>query len=278
MPKPRLTARKVIWGFVALISSPFVIAIAAHPFIESSTDEGWTNAPVKTAAPALLQTPQPPRDFVVTKFTLIAKRMPGDMLQVKLDSDIPDGLSARLVISRKFKIAVRGKTEDTAIDYFEAPMTTALLKQGASHTIDSQMWADRFMDAQESGRSRGEHVVANSISNDITVFAIITNDDRLSGPAVKSLYGAKTVSTQTQVLAPLDASVKIAVYKSVKVPAHTKEGVSIGMSEEEVYHSTWGHPQHKNRTTTGYGTTEQWVYGNGNYLYFTDGKLTSVQN
>jgi len=38
-----------------------------------------------------------------------------------------------------------------------------------------------------------------------------------------------------------------------------------------------GRPKDINRTTTGSSHTEQWVY-EGRYLYFTDGKLTSIQN
>lgn len=55
-------------------------------------------------------------------------------------------------------------------------------------------------------------------------------------------------------------------------------GVSIGMTQAEVLDSSWGKPKHINRTTTPLRSREQWVYGNGNYLYFEDGTLTSIQN
>lgn len=57
-----------------------------------------------------------------------------------------------------------------------------------------------------------------------------------------------------------------------------KEGVSIGMTAERVRLSMWGKPQRINTTTNAYGVREQWVYGGGNYLYFQDGILTSIQN
>ena len=51
------------------------------------------------------------------------------------------------------------------------------------------------------------------------------------------------------------------------------------MTQDQVINGTnWGKPQKVNRTTTRYGTSEQWVYGDGNYLYFEDGVLTSIQN
>ena len=55
------------------------------------------------------------------------------------------------------------------------------------------------------------------------------------------------------------------------------EGVRIGMSQEEVLQSSWGRPERVNRSVYSFGTHEQWVYGSGNYLYFEDGKLTSMQ-
>ncbi|MBI3044981.1 MAG: hypothetical protein HYY78_19355 [Betaproteobacteria bacterium] len=57
------------------------------------------------------------------------------------------------------------------------------------------------------------------------------------------------------------------------------EGVSVGMTKQEVLMSSWGRPQHVNSTTTTRGTTEQWVYGGRNYLYFDEsGRLTTIQN
>jgi len=65
--------------------------------------------------------------------------------------------------------------------------------------------------------------------------------------------------------------------KAVKA-AKKKEGVTIGMSQRDALDSSWGKPEHINTTTTASGTSSQWVYGSGNYLYFTDGVLTSIQN
>jgi hypothetical protein len=56
-----------------------------------------------------------------------------------------------------------------------------------------------------------------------------------------------------------------------------REGVSIGMSQEDVLASSWGKPRKINRTTNAYGTDEQWVY-DGGYLYFHNGVLRTIQN
>jgi hypothetical protein len=57
-----------------------------------------------------------------------------------------------------------------------------------------------------------------------------------------------------------------------------KGGVRIGMTTNQVLASNWGRPRSVNRTVTARGTTEQWVYGDGNYLYFEDGVLVTIQN
>lgn len=56
-------------------------------------------------------------------------------------------------------------------------------------------------------------------------------------------------------------------------------GARIGMTQKQVVEGTnWGKPHSVNRTTTAKGTFEQWVYGDRNYLYFTDGKVSGIQN
>lgn len=47
-----------------------------------------------------------------------------------------------------------------------------------------------------------------------------------------------------------------------------KEGVSIGMTKEEVLASSWGKPKEKNKSTNAYGTHEQWVYNSKKFSIF----------
>ena len=71
-----------------------------------------------------------------------------------------------------------------------------------------------------------------------------------------------------------DEQTRAAALNRAKLP-----GVRIGMTASEVTSKTnWGKPRNINRTTTTSGTTEQWVYDGGNYLYFTNGVLTAIQN
>lgn len=55
------------------------------------------------------------------------------------------------------------------------------------------------------------------------------------------------------------------------------QGVSVGMTKDDVLASSWGRPNKVNRTTTADTIREQWVY-DGGYLYFRDGILTTIQN
>jgi hypothetical protein len=59
--------------------------------------------------------------------------------------------------------------------------------------------------------------------------------------------------------------------------ARKKQGVIIGMTQDEVLMSSWGKPRRVNRTTYSFGVHEQWVY-DGGYLYFENGKLKTIQN
>lgn len=52
--------------------------------------------------------------------------------------------------------------------------------------------------------------------------------------------------------------------------------VRIGMTKD-MCREAWGDPNRINTTITINGTSEQWVYERKGYLYFIDGKLTSIQ-
>lgn len=53
--------------------------------------------------------------------------------------------------------------------------------------------------------------------------------------------------------------------------------VRVGFTKE-MCRFAWGSPYDINRTTTAYGTHEQWCYSGYNYLYFDGNTLTSIQN
>lgn len=77
-------------------------------------------------------------------------------------------------------------------------------------------------------------------------------------------------------------AVAIAKYKAKKAKQNAefkaKGGVKIGMTKEQVLKSNWGKPESVNTTTNAGSVREQWIYGGRNYLYFTNGVLTGIQN
>ena len=52
--------------------------------------------------------------------------------------------------------------------------------------------------------------------------------------------------------------------------------IKIGMSKA-MCKASWGEPSNINTSTGSWGTHEQWVYGNS-YVYFENGRITSIQN
>ena len=76
------------------------------------------------------------------------------------------------------------------------------------------------------------------------------------------------------------AKAKVAREAETKARAKwkAKGGVHIGMTKDQALASNWGKPNKVNNTTNANGTREQWVYRDGNYLYFDNGILTSIQH
>lgn len=125
------------------------------------------------------------------------------------------------------------------------------------------------VDPNYSGRMRDEIVagVTNTSYANSTSFGPISLDDwkRIEYEYRSNLFDMERISNAE---------------KERKEKIEKARGINptLGMSYEEVLASLWGEPYDINRTVTEYGTYEQWVYGNGQYLYFEDGILTSFQD
>ena len=61
-----------------------------------------------------------------------------------------------------------------------------------------------------------------------------------------------------------------------KQPSNKPSKPTIGMSASEVRNTKWGAPDKINKDTYSWGTTEQWVYKSHGYVYFENGKVTSI--
>ncbi|MEG9326555.1 hypothetical protein V6B16_01280 [Salinimicrobium catena] len=69
----------------------------------------------------------------------------------------------------------------------------------------------------------------------------------------------------------------ISKYGKTKVEKMKQGYYWTGMNKEMAIFAV-GEPDDINKSVGSWGTHEQWVYGNGFYLYFENGKLTSFQN
>jgi hypothetical protein len=96
--------------------------------------------------------------------------------------------------------------------------------------------------------------------------------------AISLLADAKKAREAEERKAHKEQAAKQAKLDAAEKARKKREGVSIGMTQQDALDSSWGKPERINRTVTANGVREQWVYGNGNYLYFTNGILTAYQN
>lgn len=91
---------------------------------------------------------------------------------------------------------------------------------------------------------------------------------------------AKLESEKKKAQESFEAEIAAAAEKERKRIAEIakRPNARIGMTAKEVENKTnWGRPEKINRTITADGVTEQWIYGEGEYLYFHNGRLAAIQ-
>ncbi|MBO9647406.1 MAG: hypothetical protein J7605_02765 [Variovorax sp.] len=105
-------------------------------------------------------------------------------------------------------------------------------------------------------------------------------NDYMAAELLSPCKGIVTSESFTALAAKVEAARTARAERLLREEQERKkqQGVAIGMSKQQVLDSSWGKPRSINTTTTAGGTREQWVYGDGNYLYFTNNVLTSIQN
>lgn len=104
--------------------------------------------------------------------------------------------------------------------------------------------------------------------------------------ALEAKLAAETPAMKKERIAKLEESrqsaMKQAASQPITVPTvscmYARKQAYVGMSWEENVQCGWGRPERINKTINARGVSEQWVYGSGNYLYFTDGILTTIHS
>ncbi|MDR3414200.1 MAG: hypothetical protein P4L87_25110 [Formivibrio sp.] len=118
------------------------------------------------------------------------------------------------------------------------------------------------------------------INQPIDTFEVILSDGskRYISAFNTKLALSAVDSDEYRCLYTTDPSIRRAAEEKQKENQAKKHGVRIGMTKKEVIEKTnWGKPESVNRTITSNIIHEQWVY-DGGYLYFTNGRLTAIQN
>lgn len=99
--------------------------------------------------------------------------------------------------------------------------------------------------------------------------------NRHSQPRYTISLGEDGALTIKNMIGDEDTRVYEKISDNTEVPEEKVEP-AIGMTEAEVYASTWGAPQKVNTTETAAGKREQWVYDVG-YIYLDNGIVTAIQ-
>ena len=114
-------------------------------------------------------------------------------------------------------------------------------------------------------------VLPRDIDGNIKNIKLTVNSDRQLIDS-EAILNEQTIKEQQQINARTAAWAKEAK-RLANLP-----GVRIGQSADYVTNnSSWGKPKKINSTVYSNNRSEQWVYGNGDYLYITNGQLTSIQ-
>lgn len=102
---------------------------------------------------------------------------------------------------------------------------------------------------------------------------------RCTDSAKHTYASSQKVPSDSCVIVAKESPYKITLAEEMAARRRDKtSGAIIGMPKEEVIASSWGKPRRVNRTTTGSGAHEQWVYDSKNLYYFDNGVLTAIQN
>lgn len=137
-----------------------------------------------------------------------------------------------------------------------------------------------------------EHIAMMKDANRIAdqIFRACRNDDldRFSACAAdrvaKAPEAARPMTENLLYFKNLDRSIELRKQRQARTLADchrlgiTKQTARIGMTSQMVLDCGWGEPDNVNRTRTAGRVHEQWVYSDGTYLYFDNGKLTAIQD
>jgi hypothetical protein len=130
--------------------------------------------------------------------------------------------------------------------------------------LDDTKLKDMVADAEIKSFSRDVVNPKESISNRVRALERLERDY----PAYAKKFEKIAVSLRQQATAKKEEDWRANRFQ---------RSLPIGSTQNAVATTGWGYPRDINKTTTASGVREQWVYGDGKYLYFENGILTAIQ-
>jgi hypothetical protein len=137
--------------------------------------------------------------------------------------------------------------------------------------------ADATLQTMANGAARLQHLATINDTKDSPYERLRAIDLLRDVGTPEDVAAVEPLRVKLQVLHEKSAAADAKKADAADRARRRKEGVHIGMSQDDVLKSSWGRPSNVNRTTYSFGTREQWVY-DGGYLYFEDGILKTIQN
>jgi flagellar biosynthesis GTPase FlhF len=129
----------------------------------------------------------------------------------------------------------------------------------------------RAQEIEEAARAKEQTPEAIAAREAIKAKAEAERADRESREYEKALAQERAIERT--------ATARRAALSKARAEQAKRPEPRIGMTRADVfYRSKWGQPNDIHRTTTANGKREQWVYGNGRYLYFDNDVLVAIQD
>ncbi|MDD2391565.1 MAG: hypothetical protein PHU94_01330 [Bacilli bacterium] len=195
---------------------------------------------------------------------LVDKILKGDYLKVLLIADDLGGIKTIEYITNIYG----GK--NTCSGYLNADYANIFLFAASFNEEDIDKRVSNWHLLSYDGNLEYSNKILNYAST-----KMVENNFKYNGETLTSINHAKTILKNYDNKIPPISECEKLVKKGEALSSPPK----IGMTQKEVLSSSWGSPSKKNKTTTIYGTKEQWVYSGYRYVYFDEyGYVTTIQD
>lgn len=202
-------------GFVILIVGVFIFR---DPGVPAPAQQPVVVAkPIPVPATVVPIAPKPDPVVQCDRFDLALAGQEGDVLSVRVDTDLPSTAEAFVTVYRTYR--ERGSSDVYSCEYLENRHSIRDLQSGIEARITDSMWESAMRDKQRDMASKGVgfRVDPSSISGDIKVRVTVhmrqpdpafgANNSRLVGKAVSKRGSGNVVVGATEFSRPFSGKV-----------------------------------------------------------------------